>query len=150
MVHDNGAHADESPGFHGAPVNNCVVSDACLIAYCEACLFPSSVKYRTILDIDTGAESYGAHISAHDRSKPKTAIISSDHVSDNGAVGGKPVPLAEMRFFSSYSEHHSFLIGGIHATKFGLQLENKLGRLSSVSHASIPCPARRWDSASAI
>ena len=96
-VHDDGAHPNEGPSLDGASVNDGVVPDAGPIADGEVRLFPGSVQHRPVLDVDAGPESDGTDVPPDDGAKPDAAVIASDDIADDGAVGGEPIVLAEAR-----------------------------------------------------
>ena len=65
-----------------------VVSDGNTVAYYGFGFIESTMQYRAILDVYFIADADTVDVSADDCVEPYAAIISHDHIADDGGVGG--------------------------------------------------------------
>ena len=86
VVHHNRAHANQYIIVQNAAMYQRIVSDADIVANDGFRPFVRAMNHRPILNIDPIANPNPIHVGPNDRLKPKTTIIATNYIANNGGL----------------------------------------------------------------
>jgi hypothetical protein len=106
IIHHDSSHPDQYIIMQRAAVHDRMMTDRDIIPNCCAIPLESAMDAGAILHIYFVTDLNEVHIASDNRIEPETAIITGDHIANDGGIGCNETIVPELRVFVFYGKYY--------------------------------------------